>query len=64
MDDLFGDDPLVPDRQMCIHELRREIVVRRNVFPNWVLNGRLTQQQSDHRIACLEKAIEFLENES
>lgn len=60
-DDLFGDAPTEPDRQMCIHELKREISVRKNVFPNWVLNRRLTQEVSDFRIACLEKAVELLQ---
>jgi hypothetical protein len=61
VDDLFGDEVLKnPDRHMVLVELRREIAVRNNVYPNWVLNGRLTQESADFRIACLHKAIELL----
>ena len=59
--DLFAGDLNEPDRRMCVAELKREILVRKNVFPRWVINGRLTQENSDHRIACLERAIVFLE---
>lgn len=57
---LWDEDPI--DKRMVLQELHRELVMRRNVFPAWVKNGRLTQDQADHRIRCIQEAIKMLEN--
>lgn len=41
-----------------IKEVQREINMRKRVFPTWVLQGRITQQQSDKRIGIFEKILE------
>lgn len=41
-----------------IKEVQREINMRKRVFPTWVLQGRITQQQSDKRIGIFEQILE------
>ena len=36
-----------------LREITREIAMRRNVYPNWVQRGRITQQQADRHIAIM-----------
>lgn len=43
-----------------ITEVEREIETRKRVYPKWVTEKRLTQQQADHRVACMEAALENL----
>ena len=50
-----------PDRQMCIDELKRELQVRRNVYPHWVKTDRIKPELAAHRILCMQKAIVYLE---
>lgn len=45
-----------------VAELRREVAMRRRVFPDWVATGRLKQAEADLRIALMEAAIERLES--
>jgi hypothetical protein len=44
-----------------IAELRREVAVRRRVFPDWVHTGRLKQADADRHIELMEAAIELIE---
>lgn len=44
-----------------IAEVRRELNMRRHVYPRFVERGRLTQAQADERIALLEAVRETLE---
>lgn len=44
-----------------VAELKRELAMRRRVFPDWVRSGRLKQVDSDQRIALMQAAIERLE---
>lgn len=44
-----------------ITELKRELEVRRKVYPDWVVMKKLTNDQAAHRIACLESTIKRLE---
>ena len=39
---------------------RRELALRRNVYPGWVARGKMNQQKSDHEIACMESIVETL----
>lgn len=42
-------------------ELRRELVMRRQVYGKWVSAGKLTQRDMDYRIGCIEATIKLLE---
>jgi cell division FtsZ-interacting protein ZapD len=44
----------------AIKELNRELETRRRVFPRWVQEKKLTQEQMDARINALEDALIFL----
>lgn len=44
-------------------ELRREIKMRERVFAGWVQQGRLRQDQMDHRIACMAAALALVEEQ-
>ncbi len=56
---LFEDEG--PDLHMCIEELKRELAVRRNVYPAWVRKGRLKPETAAHRVLCIEKTIQLLQ---
>lgn len=43
-----------------IHEVEREIALRRRVFPRWVADKRLTQVKADRQIAVMEAVLEKL----
>jgi len=43
-----------------IAELDRELGMRRNLYPRWVREGKLKQQQADHRINIIEEIKETL----
>lgn len=58
-ENLWDEDPI--DKRMVLEELKRELAMRRNVFPAWVKNGRLDQATADHRIRCLQEAIKMIE---
>ena len=38
----------------------REIGMRKNVYPRWVANGKMTQAKADHEIAAMEATLETL----
>lgn len=62
MPDLFDNDPdAATDMKMAVLELRRELLVRRNVFPGWIRKGTLSQELADHRIKCFELLVEHFE---
>ena len=44
-----------------IREVRREIGMRHHVYPRFVESKRITQAQSDERIALLEAVCDTLE---
>ena len=46
------------DQQLA--ELERELGVRKNIYPRWVQEGKLKQQQADHRIHVLEDIKEVV----
>jgi hypothetical protein len=39
------------DKLKC---LEREIGMRKSVYPRWVYAGKMTQDQADREIACME----------
>lgn len=44
-----------------IASARRELSMRRRVYPSWIERKRMTQAQADHEIACMEAIIKTLE---
>jgi GH15 family glucan-1,4-alpha-glucosidase len=44
-----------------IASARRELSMRRRVYPSWIERKRMTQTQADHEIACMEAIIATLE---
>jgi hypothetical protein len=42
-------------------EARREVAMRRNVYPRFVTAGKLEQAQADRQIEMMEEIVEFLE---
>ena len=44
-----------------IAEVKREIAMRKRVYPKWVATGRMTQEQADKQIAAMEAALGTLE---
>ncbi len=55
MPELFP--PTLADQQ---REIERELALRRRVYPEWVLRGRMTQAESNRRTASLEAALETI----
>jgi len=43
-----------------IAEVKREIALRKNVFPKWIAQGRMTQAKADHQIAAMTAALHTL----
>ena len=41
----------LPDQ---LESARRELAMRDRVYPKWVASKRMTQQQADHELACME----------
>lgn len=58
-DDMFGELPL--DERMVLDELRRELLMRRNVYPKWIRNGKIDEETATRRIRCMELAIQYIE---
>lgn len=46
------------DQLACV---RRELALRKNVYPNWVRNGRMTREKAHHEIECMEAVVATLE---
>jgi hypothetical protein len=55
MADLFADQP-VPTEEKVAH-LRREIAMRRHVYPGLVASRRMTQDKADRGIAVMEAIL-------
>lgn len=51
-----------PTREEVKKELKREISMRKRVYPGWVSGGKLKQETATHRIECLERALELLDD--
>jgi len=60
MTDLFPET--VPDTRLTrgVDELRREIAMRKRMYPQWVAKGTLRQSVADTRIADLENLLELI----
>ena len=47
------------DQQLA--SARRELALRKKVFPAWIQNGRLTHEKADHELACMTAIVGTLE---
>lgn len=47
-----------------VHELLREAFQRREVYPRWIEQGRLTQSQAALRMAHRYRAIEIVQTQA
>lgn len=45
-----------------IAELNRELTVRKALYPNWIIVGKISKQVAEHRLAVLEDLITELKN--
>jgi hypothetical protein len=39
---------------------KRELLMRKRLYPRWVAEERISQQKADHEIACMAKILEHL----
>lgn len=56
---LTGHDAPISLRDMAA-ECRREVEMRRHVYPKRVADGRMSQGACDRRIAVMEAAADYL----
>lgn len=49
-----------PTRNDAIAELKRELAIRKGVYPKWVANGRMKQEDADRYVARMTKALHLL----
>lgn len=47
----------IADQVACI---RREIKMRERVYPRWVLNDKMRQEQADYELAAMRAVLETL----
>ena len=40
----------------------QELAMRRRVYPNFILRGKMTKTKSDHEIECMERIAKVLKN--
>ena len=48
------------DLEQQISEVKRELAMRRHVYPRFVANEQITEADANHRIAALEAVLETL----
>ena len=49
-----------PTIQEQLAAARREVAMRRRVYPRWVESGRMSQHTADHEMACMVAIVETL----
>lgn len=57
MSNLLGEIT-IEDQIVCV---RREIGMRKRVYPRWVENGKMKMDQADREIAVMEAVLTTLE---
>lgn len=45
-------EPITLEQQLA--SVRRELAMRKNVYPKWVKAGRMKQEVADHEIAAMQ----------
>lgn len=41
--------------------VKREIAMRKRVYPKWVKYNRMKQEEADHEITCMESVLKTME---
>ena len=54
-----GERGYTIEQQMAC--VKREIAMRKNVYPKWVMSGRMKAEAADHEINCLTAVLRSLE---
>jgi hypothetical protein len=54
-----GERAYTIEQQMAC--VKREIAMRKNVYPKWVMSGRMKAEAADHEINCLIAVLRSLE---
>jgi hypothetical protein len=49
-------------RAEILQEISRELAIRREVFPRWVKDGKLKQEEADKCIARMQAGYDFIVN--
>lgn len=62
MADLFAGAPISRDEK--IGQLRREIKMRKSVYPRWVAAGKMKQEEADRGIMVFERILQDYEEGS
>ena len=57
----MGTNMTAPTLTEQIAELKREIALRKNVYPKWVASGRMKQAEADRALARMSAACSTLE---
>ena len=52
-------EPVTLERQIAC--VRRELTMRRKVYPKWIAGGRMTQEQAQEQISTMEAVQATLE---
>lgn len=52
--------PAIADKLAC---LKRELAMRKGLYPRWVTAGKMTAHAAAHEIRCIEAIIEDYERE-
>jgi hypothetical protein len=64
-DELFPDiDDTPVSMGEMVAELRRELAVRRSLYPGWVEDGRLSRRSAERRMKVLAAILKALEAEN
>lgn len=53
--------PAPPNLAEQIACVRREIAMRRRVYPRWQADGKISAEKARHELACMEAALATLE---
>jgi hypothetical protein len=61
-DDLVGAQAPVGLHEM-IMEVRREMLMRENLYPRWISSNRMTPMQAERRIWVMRQLLKKLEAE-
>ena len=43
---------------------KREVAIRRNVYPKWVVSGKMKADECRHQIECMEAIVKELESKA
>jgi hypothetical protein len=54
----MAQEPITHEQQIAC--VRRELAMRKNVYPAWIKNGRMKQEKADHEIAALQAVHDAL----